>query len=429
MTRLPPTTDPSSPRPRVAITGLGLVTPLGNDVPTTWNGLLKGISGVDEITAFPVDDYPVRIAAQVKDFDPLTVMDKKEARRLCRFLHFAVAASHEAVLDARLDTSGDLGNRAGVVIGSGIGGLDALEANHAVLLERGPRRVSPFLIPQMIPNMASGVVSIRLGARGPNLCIVTACATGTHCIGDAFRLIQRGEADLVIAGGSEAPITPLGVAGFAAMRALSTRNDEPRRASRPFDRGRDGFVVGEGAGIVVLETFDHARARGAPIHAEVVGYGRSGDAHHMTAPPDDGVGAQLSMREALADAGLEPGDVDYINAHGTSTPFNDRIETHAIRQVFGEHADRLLVSSTKSMTGHALGAAGGIEAVITALCLREGKVPPTINYEEPDPGCDLDYVPNEPRSAPLRVALCNSFGFGGTNAVLALARATQPGTA
>ena len=425
---MPPPTDPSFPRRRVVITGLGLVTPLGNDVPTTWNELLKGISGVDEITAFPVDDYPVRIAAQVKDFDPLTVMDKKQARRLSRFLHFAVAATQEAVLDARLDPSGDLGDRAGVVIGSGIGGLDALEANHTVLLERGPGRVSPFLIPQMISNMASGIVSMRLGARGPNLCIVTACATGTHCIGDAFRLIQHGEADLVIAGGSEAPITPLGVAGFAAMRALSTRNHEPRRASRPFDRGRDGFVVGEGAGIVVVESLDHAHARGAPIHAEVVGYGRSSDAYHMTAPPDDGAGAQLSMGEALADAGLEPGDVDYINAHGTSTPFNDRIESHAIRAVFGEHADRLLVSSTKSMTGHALGAAGGIEAVITALCLREGKVPPTINYEEPDPDCDLDYVPNESRSAPLRVALCNSFGFGGTNAVLALARATGSGT-
>jgi 3-oxoacyl-[acyl-carrier-protein] synthase II len=406
----------------VAITGLGTVTPLGNDVSTTWSALLKGLSGVDRIRAFSTDDYPVKIAAEVKDFDPLTVLEKKEARRLCRFLHFAVAAAHEAVEDARLDTSHGLGDRAGVLVGSGIGGLDALEDNHSILLERGPRRVSPFLVPQMISNMASGVISMRLGARGPNLSIVTACATGTHSIGEGFRLIQRGEADLVIAGGSEAPVRPIALAGFASMRALSTRNDEPRRASRPFDRGRDGFVVAEGAGVVVLESFDHALARGAPFQAEVVGYGRSADAYHMTAPSEDGGGAKAAMRAAMEDASLAPSDVDYINAHGTSTPFNDRIETKAIRSVFGDDADRLLVSSTKSMTGHALGAAGGLEAVFTALALREGRVPPTINYEDPDPDCDLDYVPNESRRAPLRAALCNSFGFGGTNAVLALAR-------
>ena len=412
---------------RVVVTGLGVVTPLGNDVPTTWSALLKGVSGIERIRAFPTDDYPVRIAGEVKDFDPHTVLDRKEVRRLSRFLHLAVAATHEAVEDARLDTSRDLGDRAGVLVGSGIGGLDALEDNHRILLERGPRRVSPFLVPQMIANMASGVISMRLGARGPNLSVVSACATGTHAIGEAFRLIQRGEADLVVAGGSEAPVRPIALSGFAAMRALSTRNDEPHRASRPFDRGRDGFVVAEGAGVVVLEALEVARARGAPVHAEVVGYGRSGDAFHMTAPPEDGRGARAALRAALEDAAVRPEEVDYINAHGTSTPFNDRVETRAIREVFGEHAERLLVSSTKSMTGHTLGAAGGLEAVFTVLTLREGRVPPTINYEETDPDCDLDYVPNEPRRVSVRLALCNSFGFGGTNAVLALARAPRRG--
>lgn len=407
---------------RVVITGLGAVTPLGNDVPTTWEALLKGVSGVDRIRAFDAGSYPVRIAAEVKEFDASSVLERKDARRHDRFVHFALAASHEAVACAKLDPARPLGERGGVLIGSGIGGLRAIEENHATLLENGPGRVSPFFVPQLIANMAAGAVSMRFGARGPNSCVVTACASGTHAIGEAFRLIQRGDAEVMIAGGAEAAVRPLGMAGFAAMRALSTRNDDPKRASRPFDLARDGFVVGEGAGVVVLERLEHAVARGAPIHAEVLGYGLSSDAHHITAPPEDGGGARLCMRRALEDAGLKPRDVDYVNAHGTSTPLNDRVETQAIRAVFGEEADRLLVSSTKSMTGHALGAAGGIEAIFTALALREGTVPPTINYETPDPACDLDYVPNVARVASVRAALSNSFGFGGTNASLLLGR-------
>ena len=411
---------------RVVVTGLGAVTPLGNDVATSWSALLKGVSGVDRIRGFPSDDFPVRIAAEASDFDPTVALERKEIRRTDRFVHLAVAAASEAVEHAGLDVTGGLGDRAGVIIGSGIGGLAAIEENHGKLLERGPRRVSAFFIPQMVVNMASGMVSMRFGARGPNMCVVTACAAGTHSIGEAFRLVQRGDADLMIAGGSEAAIRPLGVAGFAAMRALSQRNDEPQRASRPFDRDRDGFVIGEGAGVVVLESLEGARARGATIHAEVIGYGLSGDAHHMVAPPEDGAGAALVMRRALEDAGVGPEDVDYINAHGTSTPLNDRSETLAIRAVFGEHADHLMVSSTKSMTGHALGAAGGLEAVFTTLTVRHGCVPPTINYENPDPECDLDYVPNTARTTSVRVALSNSFGFGGTNATLALSRYEEP---
>jgi 3-oxoacyl-[acyl-carrier-protein] synthase II len=407
---------------RVVVTGLGAVTPLGNDVPTTWSALLKGVSGVDRIRAFDAEDFPVRIAAEVKDFDPAALLGRKEARRLDRFLHFVVVAACESLEGAKIDTGRDLGERAGVLIGSGIGGLQSIEENHSILLERGPGRISPFFIPHMIANMASGAVSMRFGARGPNSCVVTACATGTHCIGEAFRLVQRGDADLMIAGGTEAAVRPLGLGGFAAMRALSTRNDEPTRASRPFDAGRDGFVVGEGAGVVVLESLEHARARDAQILGEVVGYGMSSDAHHVTAPPEDGAGARLAMRRAIEDAGADPTEIDYINAHGTSTPFNDRIETRAIRDLFGEHADRLQVSSTKSMTGHALGAAGGMETVFTVLALREGRIPPTTNYEEPDPECDLDYVPNEARFSAISLALSNSFGFGGTNATLALAR-------
>jgi 3-oxoacyl-[acyl-carrier-protein] synthase II len=407
---------------RVVVTGLGAVTPVGNDVPSSWNNLLKGVPGADFIRRIDVADLPVRFAAQVKDFDPSGVLDRKDARRYDPFLCYAVVAAQEAVDDARLDFEDEDPDRVGVLVGSGIGGLHLIEENHTALLERGSSRVSPFFIPLMVTNMASGVLSIRFGARGPNSCVVTACATGTHAIGDSFRLIQRGDADVMLAGGAEAPIERLGLSGFAAMRALSTRNDEPQRASRPFERDRDGFVVGEGAGVLVLESLEHALRRGANIHGEVVGYGMSGDAFHVTAPPETGGGAQLAMSRALSDAELAPEAVDYINAHGTSTPLNDKVESAAIRAVFADHADGLAVSSTKSMTGHALGAAGGIEAVIVTLAVRDGKIPPTINYDEPDPDCDLDYVPNEARSATVRAALSNSFGFGGTNASLLIAR-------
>ncbi len=407
---------------RVVITGMGSVSPVGNDVASAWGALLKGASGIARFEGFPVDDEPVQIAGQLKGFDPRTVLERKEIRRLDPFVRYAVAAAQQAVDDARLDMAKESAERVGVLIGSGIGGLHSIEENCKVLQERGSSRVSPFFVPQLTANMASGYVSIRFGARGPNSCVVTACATGSHALGEAYRLLQRGDADVMLAGGSEAPVTPLGLAGFSAMRALSTRNDAPSRASRPFDAGRDGFVVAEGAGVLVLESLEHALERDAPLHAELVGYGMSGDAHHMTAPPEDGRGAQIAMRRALQDAGLEPESVDYINAHGTSTPLNDSVETRAIRRVFAEHAERLMVSSTKSMTGHALGAAGGLEAIFTTLCVREGQVPPTINYEEPDPECDLDYVPNHAREADVKVALSNSFGFGGTNAVLAIAR-------
>ncbi|MCZ6714338.1 MAG: beta-ketoacyl-ACP synthase II [Deltaproteobacteria bacterium] len=407
---------------RVVITGMGSVSSVGNDVASAWSALLKGASGIARVEGFPVEGERVQIAGQLKGFDPRSVLERKEVRRLDPFVRYAVAAAQEAVDDAGLDMAREDAERVGVLVGSGIGGLHALEENCKVLQARGSGRVSPFFVPQLTANMASGYVSMRFGARGPNSCVVTACATGSHAIGEAYRLLQRGDADVMLAGGAEASVTPLGLAGFAAMRALSTRNDAPSRASRPFDAGRDGFVVAEGAGVLVMESLEHALVRGAPIHAELVGYGMSGDAHHMTAPPEDGMGAQIAMRRALQDARLEPGSVDYINAHGTSTPLNDSVETRAIRRVFAEHAERLMVSSTKSMTGHALGAAGGLEAIFTVLCVREGQVPPTINYEEPDPECDLDYVPNEARKADVKVALSNSFGFGGTNAVLAIAR-------
>ena len=407
---------------RVVITGMGTVNPLGNDVAMSWNALVKGISGIARIEGFPVDEFSAKIGGQLKGFDPLSVMDKKEARRLDPFLHFAMAAAVEAMDDAGVTVSEAEAERIGVLVGSGIAGLTTMLNNCDTLRTRGPMKISPFFVPSAIANMASGLISMRFGARGPNMCVVTACATGTHAIGDAARIIQRGDADVMIAGGAEASVNPLGLGGFGTMRALSTRNDDPERASRPFDRGRDGFVCAEGAGIVVLESLEHALDRGARIHAEIVGYGMSVDAHHMTAPPDDGMGAQLAMRSALADGELAPSDVDYINAHGTSTPYNDKIETYAIRQVFGSHADELAVSSTKSMTGHMLGGAGGVEAIFTALALREGKIPPTINYTDPDPDCDLDYVPNEMREASVRIALSNSFGFGGTNATLAIAR-------
>jgi 3-oxoacyl-[acyl-carrier-protein] synthase II len=411
---------------RVVITGMGMVNAVGNSVASAWAAALDGVPGVAEIVGMETDDLAVKIAAQVKEFDPSTVLERKEVRRLDPFLHYAVAAAQEAVDDSGLKIGPEISDRVGVLIGSGIGGLRSIQENAAILATRGPRRVSALFIPQMVANMASGVVSMRFGARGPNSCVVTACTTGTHSIGEAFRLLQRGDAEAMIAGGAEAPIERLGLAGFASMKALSTRNDSPATASRPFDKERDGFVIGEGAGVVVLETLAGALARGARIHGEIVGYGMSGDAHHMTAPPDDGGGAQLSMRRSIEDAGLGLDAVDYINAHGTSTPVNDRTESRAIRAVFGEHADRIPVSSTKSMTGHALGAAGGIEAIFTTLAVRDGRLPPTINYETPDPDCDLDYVPNTARSARVRVGLSNSFGFGGTNATLAIARYDAP---
>ena len=407
---------------RVVITGMGTVNPLGNDVATSWNALLKGVSGVAPLEGFETEDLPVRFGAQIKGFDPETVLEKKDARRFDKVLQYAMAAAVEAMTDSGWVVPPERAERTGVLIGSGIAGLQTMFDNCEALVLKGPRRISPFFVPYAIANMSSGIVSMRYGARGPNSCVVTACTTGTHAIGDAYRILQRGDADVMIAGGVEAPVNRLGVAGFAAMRALSTRNDDPQRASRPFDRGRDGFVIAEAGGIVVLETLEHALARGARIRAEVVGYGMSGDANHMTAPPDDGIGAQLSMRAALRDAGLRPEDVAYINAHGTSTELNDKIETYAIKQVFGAHARKLAVSSTKSMTGHALGGAGGIEAIFSALAVEQGKIPPTINLTDPDPECDLDYVPNTMREAPVRVALSNSFGFGGTNGTLAFAR-------
>jgi len=407
---------------RVVVTGMGVVSPLGNDVPTTWQALVKGVSGVSNVERFDVSDLPVKFAGQVKDFDPTSVLDRKEVRRFDPFLWYTVGAAQEAADDSKLDFAGEDPSRVGVQVGTGIAGLATMLENCAALVTRGPNKVSPFFVPTTIANMGSGLLSIRFGARGPNTCTVTACASGTHAIGDAFRLIQRGDADVMIAGGAEAPVNRLGITGFAAMRALSTRNDDPTRASRPFDKTRDGFVVAEGAGIVVLESLEHALARGARIHAEVLGYGMSGDAFHITAPAEDGAGAQLAMKLAVADAGIEPSEVDYINAHGTSTEYNDSIESRAIRAVFTEHADRLAVSSTKSMTGHALGGAGGLETVFTSLTLREGILPPTINLETPDPLCDLDYVPNEARRAAPRIAMSNSFGFGGTNASLVLGR-------
>jgi 3-oxoacyl-[acyl-carrier-protein] synthase II len=408
---------------RVVITGMGTVNPMGNDVETTWEGLLKGVSGITPIERFPIEDYPVRFAGQVEDLDVSHVIEKKEARRLDLYLQYALIAADEAMLDSGFKVTEDEAERVGVLIGSGIAGLQTMLDNCEALVNRGWKRVSPFFVPHTICNMASGLAAIRFGARGPNSCVVTACTTGTHAVGDAYRMVQRGEADVVIAGGCEAPVNPLGIAGFASMRALSTRNDDPQHASRPFDAERDGFVIAEGAGIAIVESLEHALARGARIHAEVVGYGMSGDAYHMSAPAEDGRGAKLCMRNAIADARVEPSAVDYVNAHGTSTPYNDKIETLAIREVFGAHAEKLAISSTKSMTGHLLGGAGGLEAIVCALAVREGKIPPTINYTTPDPACDLDYVPNEMREvADLRLAISNSFGFGGTNATIAIAR-------
>jgi len=403
---------------RVVVTGYGVVSPVGNDVDTFWESLITGKSGVGLITAFDTTEYPVKIAAEVKNFNPADYMDRKEIKRTDRFVQFAIAASRMAIERAGLEINDENRNRVGVYIGSGIGGLTTLEEQHRILLEKGPRRVSPFFIPMMIANMASGQVSIVLGAKGPNSTAVTACASATHSIGEAFHAIQLGKADVMITGGTEATILPLAVAGFCNAKALSTRNDEPEKACRPFDKDRDGFVMGEGCGIIILESLEHAKKRGAKIYAEMIGFGMSGDAYHLTQPAPEGEGAARAMACALADAGIKPEDVSYINAHGTSTEYNDKYETMAIKQVFGEHAYKVAVSSTKSMTGHLLGAAGGIEAVACVKAIEEQIIPPTINYETPDPECDLDYVPNQARKAEVKVAMSNSLGFGGHNATI-----------
>ncbi|GIP52170.1 beta-ketoacyl-ACP synthase II [Paenibacillus vini] len=404
---------------RVVVTGMGAVTALGHDLETFWSNLTSGKSGVSLIESFDVSEYPTQIAASVKDFNPEDYIERKEARKMDRFVQFAVAAATSALKDSGLNIAEQADpERVGVMIGSGIGGLGTWEDQHNILLQKGPKRVSPFFIPMMIANMASGHVSILFGAKGPNSTAVTACATGTHSIGDSYKLIQRGDADVMICGGAEATIRPTGLAGFCAMRAMSTRNDEPEKASRPFDTERDGFVMGEGSGILILESLEHAQKRGAKIYAEVIGYGLSGDAHHMTEP--DPNGPERCMKMAIRDAGIDPSEVDYINAHGTSTPVGDKSETIAIKRAFGEHASKVAISSTKSMTGHLLGAAGGVEAVICGLTLQNGVIAPTINLENPDPECDLDYVPNVARKADVRVTMSNSFGFGGHNATIIL---------
>jgi|SRR5208283_1312895 len=403
---------------RVVVTGLGIISPLGIGLDASWTAAINGIPGIGAITQFDASAFPVRIAAEVKGFDPALYIEAKEIKKMDRFIHFAMAASTMAVEDSRFQINDGNADRVGVVIGSGMGGLHAIEHYHKALLGKGYKRVSPFFIPMLIINLASGNVSIKFGAKGPNSAVATACATGSHAIGDAFRIIQRGDADAMIAGGTEACITPLGVAGFAVMKALSTRNDEPARASRPFDAGRDGFVVGEGAGIVFLESLESAISRNARIYAEIIGYGMSSDAYHITAPAPQGEGAARCIKAALKDTGITPEQVDYINAHGTSTKYGDELETAAIKKIFGEHAYRLCVSSTKSMTGHLLGAAGGVEAVFSIMSIHVAVVPPTINLENPDPECDLDYVSNRSRQMDVEVAMSNSFGFGGTNACL-----------
>lgn len=407
---------------RVVVTGLGLVTPCGNDVPTTWEALKRGTSGADHIKKFDTEKFPVKFACEVKDFDPLNFLDKKEARRMGAFTHYAVAASDEAIKDSGLKVDESNAEEIGTYISSGIGDFWAIEREHDKLLNSGPDRVSPFFIPSAIVNLASGNVSIRHGLKGPNTATATACAAGAHAVGDSFRIIERGDAVAMLCGGAESAITPMSVAGFTSMRAMSTRNDDPKSASRPFDAERDGFVIGEGAGLIMLEELEFAKARGAKIYAEIVGYGMSGDAFHITAPDETGSGPRRVMQKALKDAGITPEQIGYINAHGTSTPYNDKYETLAIKQTFGEHAYKLAVSSTKSMTGHALGAAGGIEAVFSVLSLKENLLLPTINYQNPDAECDLDCVPNEPRHATVEYALSNSFGFGGTNACLIFKR-------
>ena len=404
------------------ITGLGVVTALGSDVETFWGNLIAGKNGISRVTQFDTTGFPCQIGAEIRGFDPTKFMDPKEARHNDRYTHFGFAAAKMARDDARIDLGAEDGDRVGVIIGSGIGGMHTYEQQLKILWERGPRKVSPFTITSLISNMCSGLVAIEFGARGPNFCVVSACASSAHAIGEAFHAMRRGEADVMIAGGSEAGITAFSYAAFCSMKAMSTRNDAPEKACRPFDRQRDGFVMGEGAGVLVLETLAHARARGARIYCELVGYGATSDAFHITQPDPEGRGLSLAMTRALASAHLRPEQIDYVNAHGTSTPYNDKFETRAIKKVFGEHARKLMVSSTKSMTGHLLGAAGGLESIISAKTIQTGLVPPTINYEEPDPDCDLDYVPNLHRTAPVRTVLSNNLGFGGQNAALVFRR-------
>jgi 3-oxoacyl-[acyl-carrier-protein] synthase II len=410
-------------RRRVVVTGFGCLTPVGNDVATTWRALLAGKSGAGPITKFDATTFPVRFAAELKGFDPVVFMDRKEAKRADAYTQYAVAAAVQAMQDAGFaEGNGYDPERTGVIIGSGIGGLRSFEEQHDVYKERGPSKISPFFIPMFIADIAAGIVSMRFNAKGPNYATVSACATSAHAIGDAFRTIQYGDADIILSGGAEATVTPMAIGGFANMKALSERNDSPATASRPFDATRDGFVMGEGSGVVVLEELEHAKKRGARIYAEVVGYGATGDAYHLTAPAPDGEGAQRAMRRAMQDAGLGPADVQYINAHGTSTPANDLNETKAIKAVFGDQARQLNVSSTKSATGHMLGAAGAVEFIFSALAVREGRIPPTINYQTPDPDCDLNYTPNQAASRDMTAALSNSFGFGGHNVTLAVRR-------
>jgi len=408
----------AGPSRRVVVTGLGVVTSIGHDVAAFWSGLIAGKIGVDRVTLFDPSPFSCQIGAEVRHWDVNLLMDPKEARRNDRYTHFGFVAAKQAVADSGLDMSREDGDRVGVVIGSGIGGMHTYETQLRVLFERGPRRVSPFTIPSLIGNMCSGLVAIELGARGPNFGTVSACATGTHSLGEAAHMIRRGDADVMVAGGSEAAITPFAYASFCSMKAMSTRNDEPQRASRPFDRNRDGFIMGEGAGILVLESLEHARERGARIYCELAGYAATCDAYHITQPDPDGKGLSLAMRRALASAAATPESVDYINAHGTSTPYNDKFETLSIKHVFGRHARSVPVSSTKSMTGHLLGAAGGIESVICVKAIQQGIIPPTMNLDDPDPDCDLDYVPNAARGARVRTVLSNNLGFGGQNATV-----------
>ncbi len=415
------------PQHRVVITGMGAVTPVGNDVPSAWSALLEGRSGGGRITHFDAtDDYPTQVACEVKDFDASGVIDRKEMRRYDRFAQFGLVAAAEALADAGVpadDPSAVVDPaRFGVIFGSGIGGISTFEEQHRIMLERGPRRVSPFFVPMFIPDIAAGLISIHFGARGPNYATVSACASSAHAIGDGFRTIARGDADMMIAGGTEATITPMTVAGFAAMKAMTTRNDEPETASRPFDATRDGFVIGEGAGALILESLEHALARGATIHGEIVGYGATGDAYHITSPPPEHLGAQEAMRLTLRDAGIEPEQVDYVNAHGTSTPVNDEHETIAVKAVLGARAHEIVMGSTKSMTGHLLGASGAVEAIVCAQVMKEGRIPPTINFTTPDPACDLDYAHGGMVERDVAISLSNSFGFGGHNVCLALRR-------
>lgn len=411
---------------RVVITGVGMITPLGTGNEKSWNNLIEGRSGLRKITHFDPDNLPCQIAGEVPDFEIDRFIEIKEQKKMDRFIHFGLSAATLAMDDAGLEVTEDNADRIGVIVGSGIGGLSAIEHYKQILLEKGPKRVSPFFIPMTIINLTSGQISIRFGVRGPNSAVATACATGTHSIGDAFKMIQHGVADAMICGGTEAVITPLGIAGFTSMKALSTKNTEPEKASRPFDRDRDGFVMGEGAGVLIIEELEHALKREARVYAELIGYGLNSDAYHITSPSPNGEGAAKCMGYALKDAGISPDDVDYINAHGTSTKYGDELETSAIKKVFGSHAYKLCLSSTKSMIGHLLGASGGVEAAICALSIQRGIVPPTINLDNPDTGCDLDYVPHKARALDVNIAMSNSFGFGGTNACIILKRFSRP---